>query len=190
MRIAFVLFHGMTMLDFIGFYDCVTRLKTMGFIKDLSWDTCALTPTVRDDRGIEMKIDKQNADLSEYDMIFIPGGMATRQLIHDETHIEWLKKARYVRYIVSVCTGSLLLGAADILRGKRATTHPNAYSLLESYDVVVNKKRIVFEDNIITAGGVAASIDLGLFICELLAGYDARSVIQKQMDYPYVYQGI
>lgn len=185
MKMAFILFEKMTSLDFVGFYDGVTRLKSMGFMDDLRWDICAYDEQVNDDRGMTYKINCVRPDLSGYDFIFVPGGMGTRTLIQDVKFIEWLKTAKDVPYKVSVCTGSLLMGAAGFLQGKKATTHPNALDLLGVYTEHVETKRIVRDGNTITGGGVATSVDLGLYVCELLAGKEAVTKIQKQMDYPY-----
>ncbi|QSF35901.1 DJ-1/PfpI family protein (plasmid) [Priestia megaterium] len=185
MKVGFILFDQLTALDFIGFYDGVTRLKTLGFKEDLTWDFCALSNEINDDRGITFKINKVSPDLSEYDLIFIPGGMGTRTLQYDTEFINWLKTAKDVPYKVSVCTGSLLLGAAGFLTNIKATTHPNGFDLLKQYTDKVEKERIVKDSNIITGGGVATSVDLGLYICELIEGPETAKKIQKQMDYPY-----
>ncbi|MCZ6556639.1 MAG: DJ-1/PfpI family protein, partial [SAR324 cluster bacterium] len=89
------------------------------------------------------------------------------------------------KYKASVCTGSLLFGAAGFLQGKRATTHPNAYDALRPYCAEVVRQRIVDEGDLVTAGGVTSGIDLGLFLCEKFAGAEAKAAIKKQMDYPY-----
>lgn len=185
MKIAFILFRGMTSLDFVGFYDPVTRLKNMGYIKDLSWDFCGVEEQVQDFNGLTLGVHKVKPDLSQYDMIFIPGGFEVRGLMFDAGFLEWLQGARDVRYKVSVCTGSLLLGAAGFLKEKKATTHPAEYDLLQNYCREVVRERIVQDGTVITGGGVAASVDLGLFLCELLAGRDTAAEIQVQMDYPY-----
>ncbi|KZN96957.1 DJ-1/PfpI family protein [Aeribacillus pallidus] len=185
MKIAFILFDRMTALDFVGFYDAVTRLKTMGFNEELSWTLCGMKDEISDDRGITVKIQEVAPDLSQYDLLFVPGGFGTRELLHDSEFIEWLKTGSNATYKVSVCTGSILFGAAGFLDGKKATTHPNEYDLLRSYCSEVIEDRIVKDGYVITGGGVATSVDLGLFICELLAGREAVLRIQKQMDYPY-----
>ncbi|MDR7246717.1 DJ-1/PfpI family protein [Priestia megaterium] len=190
MKVGFILFDQLTALDFIGFYDGITRLKTLGFKKDLTWELCALSNEISDDRGITFKINKVSPDLSEYDLIFVPGGMGTRALQYDTEFINWLKTAKDVPYKVSVCTGSLLLGAAGFLTNKKATTHPNGFDLLKQYTDKVEKERIVKDSNIITGGGVATSVDLGLYICELIDGPETAAKIQKQMDYPYYKTGI
>ncbi len=185
MKIAFILFDRMTALDFVGFYDAVTRLKTMGFNEELSWTLCGMKDEISDDRGITVKIQEVAPNLSQYDLLFVPGGFGTRELLHDSEFIEWLKTGSNATYKVSVCTGSILFGAAGFLDRKKATTHPNEYDLLRSYCSEVIEDRIVKDGYVITGGGVATSVDLGLFICELLAGREAVLRIQKQMDYPY-----
>jgi transcriptional regulator GlxA family with amidase domain len=190
MKVGFILFDQLTALDFIGFYDGITRLKTLGFKKDLTWDLCALSNEISDDRGITFKINKVSPDLSKYDLIFVPGGMGTRALQYDTEFINWLKTAKDVPYKVSVCTGSLLLGAAGFLTNIKATTHPNGFDLLKQYTDKVEKERIVKDSDVITGGGVATSVDLGLYICELIDGPEAATKIQKQMDYPYYKTGI
>ncbi|BFI99032.1 MULTISPECIES: DJ-1/PfpI family protein [Priestia] len=190
MKIGFILFDQLTALDFIGFYDGITRLNTLGFKKDLTWDLCALSNEISDDRGITFKINKVSPDLSEYDLIFVPGGMGTRDLQYNNEFINWLKTAKDVPYKVSVCTGSLLLGAAGFLENIKATTHPNGFDLLKHYTDKVEEERIVRDSNVITGGGVATSVDLGLYICELIDGAETAMKIQKQMDYPYYKTGI
>ncbi|CAM4372123.1 DJ-1/PfpI family protein [Paenibacillus phoenicis] len=189
MKIGFVLFNGITFLDFIGFYDVIYRLNLFEE-KGTTWDICGLSEEISDELGLTIKVNKIKPDLSQYDLLFVPGGMGTRKLRFDEEFITWLGQADKVKYIVSVCTGSLLLGAAGFLKYKKATTHPNAYELLEPYCEEVIKSRIVKDGNLITAGGVSTSIDLALYIVSLLVNKDAVEIIKKQIDYPYESQGI
>jgi len=185
MKIAFIMFENFTFLDLIGFYDCVTRLKIMGFIENMSWDMCAMSKVVSDDRGLSVNATKINESLEKYDLIFIPGGMGTRELQNDKIFINWISTASNVEYKVSVCTGSLILGAAGFLKGKKATTHPTAIEDLKPYCHTAMLSRIVDEGKIITGGGVSTSIDLGLHIVRRLTNETVRARIAKQMDYPY-----
>lgn len=193
MKVAFIIFQGMTLLDFAGVYDAVTRLNTMGFLPDLQWDICAHSEEVWDERscspgsqGLSVKPMQVNSSLSGYDIIIVPGGFGTQPLANDESFIAWLKTAESCLLKVSVCTGSLLLAAAGFLAGKRATTHPAMFDeLRDRPQVEVVGQRIVDEGDVITARGVTASIDLGLYLCEKLAGRDAKEAIRQQMDYPY-----
>jgi transcriptional regulator GlxA family with amidase domain len=185
MKAAFIVFNRMTFLDFIGFYDPVTRLKSMKIIDDFEWRICATTQHVVDDRGLRIEADTIAEPLSSYDLLFVPGGFGTRSLQYDTSFVGWLKTAGSARLKVSVCTGALLLGAAGFLREKRATTHPNAFKELEQYCRAVVKDRVVDEGDTITAGGPSSAIDAGLHLVQRLAGPDARGRIAAQMDYPY-----
>jgi cyclohexyl-isocyanide hydratase len=85
--------------------------------------------------------------------------------------------------LAAVCGGVLILGFAGMLEGKRATTHRNFLGYLEKFTKEVSEDRIVEDDNIITARGVTSAIDLGLYLCERIAGREIRESIQQQMDY-------
>ena len=183
MKIGFVIFNGLTALDFVGVYDPLTRLKTMGFMPDITWDICAVTPQVRETTGLGLAADRVGAPLAGYDMVVLPGGFATRQLIHDNNFIGWIRTAADSPLKASVCTGSLLWGAAGFLAGKPATTHPGAYELLRPFCAEVRHDRVVDAGDIVTAGGVTAAIDLGLYLCGKLAGPAAAAAIRRQMDY-------
>ena len=186
MKIAFIIYNGMTTLDFVGVYDPVTRLRTMGYVRNLEWDIYSHTKRVKDNTGLAVLPTKVNKSLKNYDMVFVPGGLGSKKLIKDKGFIEWLKTARDSNLKVSVCTGSLLLGAAGFLKGKKATTHPNAFNELKRFCSQVVDQRIVDEGDVITARGVTSSIDLGLYLCEKLAGREAKEKIRKQMDYPHI----
>ncbi|MEH0390632.1 DJ-1/PfpI family protein [Vibrio mimicus] len=185
MKIAFIIFNGMTALDLIGFYDPITRMKSMDFISELEWDFCSYTQEVVDDKGLPFFPEKVAESLNSYDLIFVPGGFGSRSLQFDSGFISWLQTASPVKLKVSVCTGALLLGSAGFLRGKKATTHPSAFEELETYCCEVIDKRVVDEGNIITGRGVSSSIDLGLYLVERLLNTNALISISKQMDYPY-----
>lgn len=188
-NIAFIQFNGMTVLDLIGFYDAVMRLPRFSAVT-ISADLCAMTDEITDDYGVTLKTQKVQPNLTDYDMVFVPGGFGTRQLIQDVGFISWLQTASTVEYKVSVCTGSLLLGAARFLTGKRATTHPNSFDLLAPYCGEAVKSRIVLDGNLITGGGVSTSIDLGLYVVELLTNSEIVQKVQQSMDYPYYRPGM
>jgi transcriptional regulator GlxA family with amidase domain len=184
MKIAFVIYNGMTSLDFIGVYDPLTRLKGLDYRPDLHWDICAHTEEVADNTGLRMVPTKVKEPLGAYDIMVVSGGFSSRKLIDDPDFITWLKTGQPCPLKVSVCTGSLLLGAAGFLKGKKATTHFNALDLLNKFCSQVVKARIVDEGEVITAGGVTSSIDLGLYLCQKLAGPEVRERIRSTMDYP------
>ncbi|SEF71684.1 cyclohexyl-isocyanide hydratase [Paenibacillus sp. UNC499MF] len=182
---GFVLFDGMTALDFVGFYEAVTWIGILKAREDVAWEFCADKSEVTDDRGMTVKIQRVKPDLSAYDLIFVPGGLSTRRLRSDTDFMNWLKTASPVPYKVSVCTGSLLLGAAGFLEGRRATTNPSAYELLAPYCAEVVKSRLVRDGDIFTGGGVSASLDLGLYVVESLTDAAFTKEVQAKMHYPY-----
>jgi transcriptional regulator GlxA family with amidase domain len=183
MRIGFVVYDGMTLLDFAGVYDPVTRLKTMGFMQNLSYEICAKKAEIQTSEGVTLKTDRIRADLSTYNYLIIPGGDGIRKLLSDREFLNWISVAPNKTCLAAVCGGVLLVGATGILKGRRATTHPEFKKFLKNMGAEVLDDRIVEDDNVITAGGVTASIDLGLYLCERIAGSDIRQKIQRQMDY-------
>lgn len=183
MKIAYILYDGITTLDFIGVYDPISRLRSMGFLPDLRWDICALTATIKDHFGLTIVADRVAPDLVTYDAIILPGGFGTRELSRSEPFLNWLKTADQVELKISICTGSLLFGAAGWVKGKIATTHFDHYAELEQFGATVKEARIIANGGLITAGAVASSLDLGLFLCEKWAGEEARESIQRRMHY-------
>jgi len=183
MKIAFVLYDGVTTLDFAGMYDPVTRLKTMGFLPDLQYTVCARTQKVRAYEGLTLVADVTGCYLAGFDYVLIPGGNGIRDLMNDRAFLSWITVPAGSTVVAAVCGGALLLGAAGMLRDKKATTHPDLQGLLRQYAREVSADRIVDAGTIVTAGGVTAAIDLGLYLCERIAGADIREKIRKQMDY-------
>lgn len=190
MKTAFVIFDGMTVMDFVGIYDPLTRLRTMKILPEFEWTVCAVTPMVADDKGLRITPDSVGNSLAGCDLVVVPGGMGTRTLQHDKAFIDWLKSAAPAKWKASVCTGALLLGAAGFLEGKRATTHPSAYEELKPYCAQVIEDRVVDEGPIVTARGVTSGIDLGLYLVERFAGAAARARVARQMDYPYTWKPV
>ncbi len=185
MKIGFILYDGMTALDLVGVYDPLVRLKTAGFIPDLQWEICVYSSTIKDSTGLLFTATQVRGSLDGYDMIVVPGGFGARKLIRDDDFINWIKTAEPCRLKISVCTGSLLLGAAGFLKDKKATTHRSAFDILQEFGALVVDERIVDEGDVITARGVTSAIDLGLYLCNKLAGIKAEKNIRQQMDYPY-----
>lgn len=183
MKIAYIIFDKITWLDFIGVYDPISRLKSMNYLPDLTWDICSFTNSVADNFGLEVKPNKIQNSLSGYDTLIIPGGHGTRQLISNVEFLNWIKSSNKTSYKISISTGSLILGAAGFLTDKKATTNYLEYETLKQYCKEVVKDRIVEDKNIITAGAVSASIDLGLYLCNKWAGQQAQNEIRKRMDY-------
>ena len=127
-------------------------------------------------------------DCPQIDILIIPGGFGTRALLNEKYYIDWvLDKSKEVSLILSVCTGSLLLAKAGLLSGLKATTHHECLDLLASLDPSIRIKRERFTDNgnIITAAGIAAGIDMSLYVVGKLVGQAAAEETAKHMEYPY-----
>ncbi len=183
MKLAFVIYDGLTTLDFAGMFDPLTRLKTMGFVGDLEYDVCALNSLVLSFENLQLIPTKVGGSLEGYDYIIIPGGNGIAEQIKDDAFLSWMKTANPEATMAAVCGGVIILGVLGLLAGKKATTHPAMLGYLNNFTPYVVEDRIVDEGNIITARGVTSAIDLGLYLCERIAGKEAREHIQKQMDY-------
>ncbi len=183
MKLAFIIFEGITWLDLIGCYEPLSKLKSNNFIPDLSWDICGYKEMNHDIFGFGVKAQLIKNSLSSYDAIIVPGGIGTRTLMKDPEFLNWLKTAEPVKYKISVCTGSLLLGAVGFLKDRTATTNFQEYEALKPFCKNVSTDRIVDDNNVITAGAVTSSIDLGLYLCKKWAGEDAAATIRRKIDY-------
>lgn len=139
--------------------------------------------TVRSSEGLLIQADQVGCDLAEFDYVLIPGGNGIRDVMKDRVFLTWMTRRSEKTVLAAVCGGSLLLGAAGLLRDRRATTHPELHGVLGHFAREVSTDRIVEDGHIITAGGVTAAIDLGLYLCEKIGGLPVREQIQKQMDY-------
>lgn len=186
---AFVLFDGMTSMDFVGFYEAITWLAALKTKENITWTFCADKTEVTDDRGLTMKAHEVLPNLAGFDLVFLPGGMPTRKLRFDEAFIGWIRTAEPVPHKISVCTGALLWGAAGFLKEKKATTNSSAYDLLAPYCSEVVKARVVRDGNMFTGGGVTSSIDLGLYMVEWLTNTETALQVQKKLEYPYYQAG-
>lgn len=184
MRIGFVIYDGLTALDFVGVHDPVTRLKTMGFIDDISWEICAIDERVTATGNVTFGPTSVGGRLDRFDCIVVPGCIDVESAVEDDELIDWIATASGTDLLVAVCTGSVLLAAAGLLENTRATTHPMAYDRLSEYCEVVDD-RIVDSGDIVTARGVTSSIDLGLYLCERFTTDEIRAEIATQMDYPH-----
>jgi cyclohexyl-isocyanide hydratase len=183
-RIAFLVFPRLTLLDFVGGYDALRRVALMGVDRDVRHRIIGTAPEIVDESGLVMRPDGVYEDLDGFDLLYVPGGVGTRALMHDARLLEYLRSWGSRRPLASVCTGALLIGAAGHLRGLRATTHHRAAELLRPYcREVVTDQRVVDEGRVVTAGGVSSSLDLGLYLVEKFWGADARGTIAAQMEY-------
>ena len=125
MKIAFVIYDSITLLDFAGVNDPLTRLKSMGFLDNLQWDVCAPKETVCSSEGAELVPDRVNTNLTEYDYVINPGGDGIKDLMQNKTFLCWITNHSDTPIVAAVCGGSLLLGAAGMLRTGDITSEPD-----------------------------------------------------------------
>jgi transcriptional regulator GlxA family with amidase domain len=181
MQIAIGLYPGYTALDAFGPYTVFTNLP------DASVVLCAeARGRVDDDAGVlHVDIEHTFADVPAPDVLLVPGGLATRRMATPgEPIVEWIRAAhRTTTYTTSVCTGALLLGAAGILDGLRATTHWMAYEPLRAFGAEPTEERVVIEGRIATAAGVSAGIDLALTLVDRLHGPEVAQAVQLGIEY-------
>jgi putative intracellular protease/amidase len=179
-RIVIYLYDGMTALDAIGPYEVLRFLpnstvtfvaKTKGFIKT-------------DSRVLKLEATASIEDISSADILLIPGGATTYNQMRDKTVVDWVKKIHSTsRWTTSVCTGSLLLCTAGLLKGIKATTHWASIMTLRGLGANAQQERMVREGKIITAAGVSAGLDMALSLVALEAGEELAKAIQLAIEY-------
>ena len=183
-RVALLAFPGMTAFDLIAVYDALRRIAPMQIDREVTCRVIGTKQSIVDETGLTFIPDGVFEDLKQFDLLYVPGGVGTRSLMHDGRFVDYLKGWPSNKPLASACTGSLLLGAAGHLKNKRATTHHLAHDLLAPWcKEVVTDQRIVAEGNVVTAAGVTASLDLGLYLVDWLWGEDARDRIADVMEY-------
>jgi cyclohexyl-isocyanide hydratase len=180
LEIGFLLFPRLTQLDMTGPHEVLSRLP--GARVRTVWKRAG--EPVRADTGLAMLPDTGFADCPRLDILCVPGGPGVAALMEDEETLGFLRRqAAGARYVTSVCTGALVLGAAGLLRGKRATTHWASHDFLASLGAVPVKARVVRDGAVFTGGGVTAGIDFALAIAAEVAGEAAAQAIQLQIEY-------
>lgn len=177
--IVFLLFDGITQLDFTGPAQVLSRIP--GAVVHTA--AKAIKP-IQTDSGFAILPSTNFADCPQADLLCVPGGFGTGDVIQDEATLQFLRdQAAAAQYITSVCTGSLALGAAGLLEGKRATSHWAYTSLLEKFGATHEKARVVKDGNLITAGGVTSGIDFALTVVADVAGQQLAESIQLSLEY-------
>jgi transcriptional regulator GlxA family with amidase domain len=181
MQIAIVLYPGFTALDFIGPYESLRWLpdSEVRFV----WHQPG--PITADSGVLVVGATHSFAETPTPDIILVPGGFSTMEHARDEKVLDWLRTAHETAtWTASVCSGSVLLAAAGLLDGKRATSHWAALSALKALGVsAVGDQRIVHEGDVVTCAGVSAGIDLGLWLTGRIGGEGRAKAIQLSMEY-------
>jgi cyclohexyl-isocyanide hydratase len=180
MRIGFVLFPSLTQLDLTGPWEVLTRLPN-ATCHLLSHD---LAPVQSASGGLSIVPTLTFADCPQLDMICVPGGPGHIKAMEDQVLLAFLvQQARSCRYVMAVCTGTLVLAAAGLLRGYRATTHWMSLDRLSAFGAEPVRRRVVVDRDRITGGGVTAGIDFALTVVAEVAGEAVAREVQLQIEY-------
>ena len=178
-EIAVLLYPDMTALDAVGPYEVLARLPGA----DVKFVSSTPGP-ISSDVGLELVARSALDDAPAPDIIVVPGGPGALAALEDAAAVEWLREAHATsKWTTSVCTGSLLLGAAGILEGKRATTHWILRDMLTQFGSESVAERVVIDDHVITAAGVSAGIDMALHLAAMEAGEAEARALQLTIEY-------
>ncbi len=182
MQVAIPLFPRFTALDGVGPYEVLQRIPCI----DVTFVGHHLGEVRSENAMLGITVDATFEDVPEPDIVVFPGGVGTRPLEHDDRVLEWVRHAHETsRLTTSVCTGSLVLGAAGLLGGLTATTHWSCYAELEAHGAVPTAARVVehLDRRVITAAGVSSGIDMALRVVELVVDRTAAQAAQLMIEY-------
>jgi cyclohexyl-isocyanide hydratase len=178
-RIGLLLFPDITQLDMTGPYEVFTKLP--GAEVHLVWKSL---DAVTANGGMKITPSTTFAACPQLDVVCVPGGPGMNALLNDDETLAFLRKqAAGARYVTSVCTGALVLGAAGLLKGKRAATHWMSRDMLTAFGATPVAQRVVVDGNVITGGGVTAGIDFALTVAAEAFGDDLAKAIQLGIEY-------
>ncbi|WP_328767259.1 DJ-1/PfpI family protein [Streptomyces sp. NBC_00286] len=180
MQIAIVLFDRFTALDAVGPYETLGRLPDAETVF-----VAEQTGPVRTDTGaLAITADKTLAEVQSPDVVVVPGGPGQFAQMENDTLLDWLRATDATStWTTSVCTGSLLLAAAGLLDGRRATSHWLALDFLKQYGAEPTGERVVTDGKYVTAAGVSSGIDMGLTLVGRLAGDEHAQAVQLMIEY-------
>jgi transcriptional regulator GlxA family with amidase domain len=180
-QIAIVVYPGFTALDFIGPYEVLRWLPDA----EIRFVWHEPGPITADSGVLVIGATHSFAETPSPEVILVPGGMTTVAHARDETLLDWVRTAhRSATWTASVCSGSVILAAAGLLDGKRATSHWMALPILKTLGAIpVGDERVVHEGDIVTSAGVSAGIDLALWLAARIGGDDRAKAIQLSMEY-------
>jgi transcriptional regulator GlxA family with amidase domain len=180
MNIAIPIFDQITALDAVGPYEVLSRLPDAR----VSFVAKEPGPKRTENGMLALVADLALSEMPEPDVIVVPGGFGSRAMAVDEEMLAWVRHAHeHSTWTTSVCTGALILGAAGLLNGLKATTHWLQYELLRPYGAIPVAERVVREGKIITAAGVSAGIDMALMLAAEIAGPEWAHGIQVGIEY-------
>jgi len=179
LQIGSLLFEGLDQIDLTGPFEVLSR------VPNATYRIYGKGPEpVRDVRGLRLAPDATLADAPQLDVLHVPGGPGQEGLMEDEAVLDWIRRqAEGAKIVFSVCTGTLICGAAGLLKERRATTHWAALHLLPYFGATPVEERVVVDGNLVCAAGVTAGIDGALKVAAMLRGDAAAEAIQLYMQY-------
>jgi transcriptional regulator GlxA family with amidase domain len=180
MEIAIPLYDRFTALDAVGPYEVLWRVPGAR----VRWVAAEAGPYATD-RGLQLVAEATLDEVPAPDVLVVPGGTGTRDALGDDRLVEWIRAAHQTStWTTSVCTGALLLGAAGVLDGLRATTHWAYLDALAAYGAQpVSDERVVEQGKVVTSAGVSSGIDMALALAAGIAGEDVAQAIQLRIEY-------
>lgn len=179
MQIAILLFDDITSLDAVGPYEVLSRIPGAS----VSW--VASSPGLKRAKGgLTLMAERRLDEAPAPQIVLVPGGSGVDSVMQEPAVLEWIRNAhRTSLFTTAVCTGSLVLGAAGLLKGVKATTHWNYRERLSGLGADVSPERVVRSGKIVTAAGVSAGIDMALRLVQWMAGDRAAQAIQLGIEY-------
>ncbi len=179
LQIGAMIYPRMDQCDFTGPFEVLSLLP------DSTFHVIAKTrDPVRDGRGLILTPEESFGEAPQLDVLVVPGGHGQEALMDDEQSLSFVRRqAEGAKYVLSVCTGALICGAAGLLRGRRATTHWSVLHLLEYFGAIPVDQRVVVDGNLISAAGVTSGIDGALRLAAILRGERAAKLIQLGIQY-------
>jgi putative intracellular protease/amidase len=179
LNIVILIFDGLTALDAVGPFEVLAKVPGAK-IQFAGLEKGPITCR----GGLKLYAEYSIEEITETDILLIPGGKGINNLLTNEVVLNWVRMLHNnTKYTVSVCTGALLLAAAGILKGVKATTYWNSADKLKSYGVEFVKSRYVVEGKIVTSAGVSAGIDMSLKLVAMLNGEPVAKIIQLAIEY-------
>jgi len=181
-RVGILVFDGVEELDAVGVYEVLAKAKQIHPKLDLTVRFRALKEQITGALGMKFLAHEVQREISDLDLVIVPGGAGRAEVVQDAEFLKRLLDFGTEKPIASVCTGALILGAAGLLAGRKATTHQSAWDELGAIADVV-EARVVEDGLVTTAGGVTASIDLGLHLLQKHFGPELAREVEERIEY-------
>jgi putative intracellular protease/amidase len=179
MKFAFLFYEGMTALDMIGPHEILSRLPGVASAR-----VAKRAGMIGTDSGVALSATSDFSEVSRADFLLVPGAASATSMRDDPETLDWVRRIHSTtKWTTSVCSGSLILGAAGLLKGLHATTHWAVHDRLPAFGALPVAARVVEDGKILTGAGVAAGIDLALTLAARVAGADVAKMLQLAIEY-------